>query len=190
MAHRICPWWLGYLLASPLRRLLQDPRAILAPLVSEGMTVLELGPGMGFFTIELARLVGARGKVVAVDVQPRMLEGLRHRATRAGVLDRIDSRLAPAEGMGPQDLQGRVDFVLAFAVVHELPDQRRFFAEAHAALEPGGRLLLAEPSGHVTAPDFAQSLRIAAEVGLTVMGEPKIARSRTAVLEKTAGPRP
>ena len=55
MAHRVCPWWLGYLLASPLRRLMANPRKLLAPYVHEGMTVLEPGPGMGFFTLELAR---------------------------------------------------------------------------------------------------------------------------------------
>jgi ubiquinone/menaquinone biosynthesis C-methylase UbiE len=71
MKHGVCPWWLGYWLISPVRRLGQNPHDILLPYVREGMTVLEPGPGMGFFTIELARLVGASGKVVAVDVQPR-----------------------------------------------------------------------------------------------------------------------
>ena len=45
---RICPWWLGPLLASPIRRLRQNPRRLLAPCVQPGMTVLEPGPGMGF----------------------------------------------------------------------------------------------------------------------------------------------
>jgi predicted methyltransferase len=61
--HRVCPWWLGYLLASPLRRLRHDPSPILAPYLREGMTVLEPGPGMGFFTLELARRVGPSGRV-------------------------------------------------------------------------------------------------------------------------------
>jgi hypothetical protein len=51
MAHRACPWCIGYLLASPLRRSVgQDPVKILFPYVGEGMTLLEPGPGMGFFT--------------------------------------------------------------------------------------------------------------------------------------------
>ena len=49
---------------------------ILSPLVSEGMTVLEPGPGMGFFTLELARLVGPHGRVVSVEMQAKMLEAL------------------------------------------------------------------------------------------------------------------
>jgi hypothetical protein len=51
MEERVCPWWLGYLLASPVRRLSQDPGAILAPYVREGATVLAPGPGMGFLTL-------------------------------------------------------------------------------------------------------------------------------------------
>ena len=59
--HRVCPWWVGYILASPIRKLTHDPAGILAPFVRAGMTVLEPGPGMGFFTLELARLVGPTG---------------------------------------------------------------------------------------------------------------------------------
>ena len=83
----VCPWWLGPLLANPLRRLVQDPAAILAPHVREGMTVLEPGCGMGFFSLPLARLVGPGGRVVCVDLQRKMIEGLRRRAKRAGLLD-------------------------------------------------------------------------------------------------------
>ena len=64
--HHVCPWWLGYLLASPIRRLWYDPREILRPHVREGMTVLEPGPGMGFFTLELLRLTSPSGRVVVV----------------------------------------------------------------------------------------------------------------------------
>ncbi|MFY9643515.1 MAG: hypothetical protein WCD20_15720 [Rhodomicrobium sp.] len=66
--HRVCPWWMGYLLASPIRKWWQDPARILSPYVRAGMTVLEPGPGMGFFTLEIARLVGPSGRLVAVDV--------------------------------------------------------------------------------------------------------------------------
>src|SRR5512133_2023740 len=100
MTPHVCPWWLGYLLVSPLRRLVQDPAAILAPCVREGMTVLEPGPGMGFFTLEAARRVGPRGKVVAVDLQPRMLAALRRRAARAGLGERVETREARPESLG------------------------------------------------------------------------------------------
>ncbi len=182
MAHRVCPWWIGYFLASPLRKLRQDPRAILSPFVTAGMTVLEPGPGMGFFTLELARLVGPSGRVVAVDLQPRMLSALRRRARRARLLDRVETRQVTSDGMGIADLAGRADFALAFAMVHEVPDPGRFFAEVAAALKPGARVLLAEPKGHVNETDFAATLRLAAEQGLDLVNRPDIAGSLSAVL--------
>ena len=89
MAEHICPWWVGYFLISPIRRWLQDPEKILSPYINEGMTVLDIGPGMGFFTIPAARMVGESGKVIAVDVQEKMLTVLRKRAEKAGVAGRV-----------------------------------------------------------------------------------------------------
>ena len=184
MLHRVCPWWIGYFLASPVRRLWQDPRAIVSPFVREGMVVLEPGPGMGFFTLELARLVGPEGRVVAVDVQPRMLSALRRRAERRRLAGRIDARLAGPDGMALGDLAARVDFVLAMAMVHEVPDPARFFGEIAAAMKPGAKLLLAEPRGHVDVPAFAATLELAAAHGLGVVGRPVIAASHAALLAR------
>lgn len=184
MSQRICPWWLGYFLASPLRRLIQDPRAILGPWVSEGMTVLEPGPGMGFFTLELARLVGPRGRVVAIDVQRKMLDSLVRRARRAGLEERIEAREAKGEDLGIGDLEGQVDFVLAFAVVHELPRAEAFFAQAHRALRPGGRMLVAEPRHHVSESALAESVALAERAGFSVEARPSIRSSRAALLAR------
>jgi SAM-dependent methyltransferase len=182
MAHRVCPWWIGYLLVSPIRRIVQDPAAILGQHVGEGMTVLEPGPGMGFFTLELARRVGPRGRVVAIDVQPRMLAALRRRAEKAGVGDRIDARAAAPDALGVADLAGKVDFALAFALVHELPDAGRFFAEVRATLAPRGKVLVAEPAGHVKPAEFEESMAAAARAGLRREAGPRVWRSHTAVL--------
>ena len=184
MAQRVCPWWLGYLLASPLRRLMQDPARILEPYVREGMTVVEPGPGMGFFTVELARRVGVSGRVIAVDLQPRMLRGLERRVARAGLSGRVQTRLSRPDSMGLGELSGAADLVVAFAVVHEMPEGARFFQEAAQALKTGGCLLLAEPAGHVKAPQFEQELRRAADAGLRLLNNPRIPRSRAALLGK------
>lgn len=184
MAEHVCPWWLGYFLINPFRRLRQDPRKILSPFVREGMTVLEPGPGMGFFTLELARLVGSSGRVVAVDVQIKMLNRLKSRAAKQGLLERIEARLASKDSMALDDLRGKVDFALAFAVVHEIPRRALFFRQVAEALKPGGVLLLAEPRGHVKAAKFEEELKTAAEAGLTVLERPPISGSHAALLGK------
>ncbi len=181
---RVCPWWLGYFLISPLRRWRQDPGKILARYVREGMTVLEPGPGMGFFTLEVAERVGPAGRVIAVDIQSKMLEKLKRRAAKRGVLERIETRLAAPESMAIADLNGKIDFVLAFAVVHELPSAAAVFPEIASALKPGGQLLVAEPRGHVKPAAFEAELKAAAQAGLTVLERPSIAASHTALFKK------
>ena len=89
MGDNICPWWLAYAFDNPFRRFLHSPEKILGPYVAEGMTVLDVGCGMGFFSIGLAKLVGNKGCVIAVDVQQKMLNALEKRAEKAGVLNRI-----------------------------------------------------------------------------------------------------
>ena len=184
MAQRVCPWWLGYLVANPLRRLLQDPVKVLGPYVREGMTVLEPGPGMGFFTLALARLVGPSGRVVAVDIQPRMLASLRRRAARAGLLGRLDVRLVSSDTLGLDDLAAAVDFTQAFAVIHELPAVEPFFAEIANASKPGAGLLIAEPTGHVKTAKFEAELQAANRAGFELAGRPSIRRSRAAYLTR------
>ncbi len=184
MAHHVCPWWLGYWLVSPLRRLWQNPVKTLAPFVGEGMLVLEPGCGMGFFTLDLARMVGPRGRVVAVDVQERMLAGLRRRAARAKLLDRIDARLAQPDCLDIADLTGRVDVAFALHVVHEVPGAAGFFTEIVGALKPEGRLLFVEPRGHVGPAAFAASVALAENAGLCVAGRPAIGRDRAVLLAR------
>ena len=182
MPHRVCPWWIGYLLLSPLRKWGQNPRRILGPYVRPGMTVVDVGSAMGYFTLPLAELVGPTGRVVAVDLQARMLRTLARRARRAGLAGRIEMRGCTAESLGLSDLAGRVDFALVFAVAHEVPDVARLMAELAAVLSPQGRALLAEPSGHVSAEEFAASIAAAEAANLTVESQPAIARSRAALL--------
>jgi SAM-dependent methyltransferase len=185
MSHRVCPWWLGYFLISPLRRLLLNPDKMLSPFVQDGMTVLEPGPGMGFFTLPLARLVGPKGRVVAPEVQPKMIAKLKLRLAKAGLEQRVDARQVVADSMGISDLEGAVDFTLAFAMVHEMPSAGRFFAQAAAASRSGARLLLAEPAGHVKTGEFEAELREAAQAGFKVLEGLQIRRSQAVLLEKS-----
>ena len=184
MAERLCPWWMGYLLLCPMRRWLGKPEKLLAPYLRDGMTVLEPGPGMGFFTLPMSRMVGPAGRIVVVDIQAKMLKSLRKRARKAGTLERIDTRLAKPDSLGIGDLKDRVDFVLAFAVVHEMPSPAAFFLEAAAAMKAGALMLFAEPAGHVKPKRFQAELQAACAAGLEVTAEPAVRRNIAAVLRK------
>ena len=185
MPHSVCPVWVGYLLVSPIRKLLHNPRAILAPYVSEGMTVVDVGSAMGFFSIPLAQMVGARGHVICVDMQEKMLQRLARRAEMAGVSSRIETRLCDQHTLAIGDLSGKADLAVAFFVVHEVPDHPRLFAELAAALKPQAKLVVAEPRGHVSAEAFDLSLVEAQKHGFTVVDKPRIRHSQAVVLQKT-----
>ena len=183
--HHVCPWWLGHLLASPLRRLFDNPDRLLGAFIEPGMTVLDFGCAMGFHSLPAARLVGERGRVIAVDIQPRMLAALRRRAAKAGLLERIDARLCPPDGLGLDGLEGTIDVALAFHVLHETPDIPRTLRQLCEALRPGGKLLLAEPPGHVSAASLAATLAQAESAGFRVASRTGTGRRHPVVLERT-----
>jgi SAM-dependent methyltransferase len=106
------------------------------------------------------------------------------RATKAGVIDRIDHRVCDKNGLGLEDLEGKVDFVLAFALVHEMPDVEVFFRQIRAALRPGGVCLVAEPKGHVSEKQFEETLAAATKTGLELGERPQIGRSHAALLNR------
>ncbi|MCK4763435.1 MAG: methyltransferase domain-containing protein [Candidatus Aminicenantes bacterium] len=186
MAEHVCPLWVGYLLISPLRKLLQNPQKILAEYVKEGMTVLEVGPALGFFSLPMARMVGKKGKVVCVDLQEKMLRKLLKRAAKKGLAGPIETRACAADSLGIDDLSGQVDFVLAFAVVHEVPAKQKLLSQVARALKPGGKLLIAEPKNHVPVELFDEIKAIALAQGLEEIGSPQIGSSLTTLFIKRA----
>jgi ubiquinone/menaquinone biosynthesis C-methylase UbiE len=181
MPGHVCPWWGGYFIDNRLRRLLHDPEKILGPYFQPGMTALDVGCGMGLFSIAMARMAGDRGLVIAVDLQQKMLDVLVERARRAGVADRIRPHRCEPERLG---IQEAVDFALAFAMVHEVPDARRLLAEVHSCLKPGGTFLVAEPRLHVPGRAFQAMVTTAEGVGLGLREKPHVRWCRAALFEK------
>jgi ubiquinone/menaquinone biosynthesis C-methylase UbiE len=183
-AHGVCPWWLGYVFVSPVRRLIQNPERMLAPHVRPGMTVLDLGSGMGYFSLPAARLVGPTGRVIAIDVQPRMLSALERRARRADLGRRIEARLSSNGDLGLAQSPATIDLALALHVLHEIPELSSALSQLRAALKPGAALLVVEPRGHVKDAEFEAELARAAQVGLAVEKRAATRRTLTALLRK------
>jgi len=182
--HHVCPIWVGYLLASPVRKLFENPRKMLGPYVNEGMTVADIGCAMGFFSLPLAEMVGPKGRVICVDVQEKMIRSLEKRARKAGLSGRIKTLICNDGSLCLDNAEEEIDFVLASAVLHEVPDAVRFFSEIHKSIKPAGRLLVAEPKGHVSEKDFETTISVAEQNGFTVADSLEIKRSRAVLLEK------
>ena len=174
----VCPWWLCFTFDNPLRKIIHDPVKILSPYVHKGNTAIDIGPGMGYFTIPLAQLVGSTGCVTAIDIQPKMLFALILRAQKKGIAERIKTHLAGPDSIG---IHKKADFILAFWMVHEVPDQRRFLSEIRDLMKPDGLFLLVEPVIHVSKKKFLRSIETAKELGFSIKEYPKIRMSRSAL---------
>jgi len=179
--HHVCPWWLGYMIDNGVRRLLHEPEKILAPYASEGMRVMDIGCGMGMFSIGLAKLVGATGSVLAVDLQQKMLDVVANRSREAGVAERVVTHRCEPERLG---VEGPFDFALAFFMVHEAPNTRALMEEVFGALREKGRWLVIEPKMHVTASEFEAMRGVAKLVGFVEVGCEPVRLTHTLLLEK------
>jgi ubiquinone/menaquinone biosynthesis C-methylase UbiE len=175
----VCPAELAGTLDNVFRRLLHKPQKILGPYIKKDMTVLDLGCGPGYFIEELARLVGEEGSVIAADLQPKMLEKMKMKISGTNLEKRIEAHLCQEDRIG---ISQKVDFVLAFWMIHEVPDQRRMFEELKSILKPGGRIWIIEPRIHVSERSFKNMITIMESTGLEIIDRPKVSLSRTVLL--------
>ncbi|MBI4690154.1 MAG: class I SAM-dependent methyltransferase [Nitrospirae bacterium] len=179
--HRVCPAKRAWTLDNRIRRWLQNPREILEPYIKDGMTVLDIGCGPGFFSIDIAQMVGKSGRVIAADLQEGMLQKLRDKIQGTELEKRITLHKSEANKIGMSE---NVDFVLAFYMVHELPSQKDFFEEIKSILKPTGQVLIVEPLFHVSKRAFEDSIRKAREVGFIPVERPKVFFSNAVILKQ------
>jgi ubiquinone/menaquinone biosynthesis C-methylase UbiE len=177
--EHVCPWWLAYTFDNPFRKILHPPEKVLGGLIRKGQTALDIGCGMGYFTLALADMVGEQGRVFSVDIQEKMLARVLMRAKKRGLEKRIHLHKGEITGLG---MHGTVDFAIAFWMVHEVPDQVSFLKAVRETLKPGALFLVAEPKIHTSASDFQTTLNFAHEAGLRVYGKPRIRISRAVIL--------
>ena len=178
---QVCPVALSGSLDNSIRKWLQNPEKILRPYITEGMTVLDVGCGPGFFSIEMARMVGKSGRVIAADLQEGMLQKLNEKVKGTELEERILLHKCGEDNIGVSE---PLDFVLLFYIVHEVPNKEHFFNEIGAIVKPQGQVLIVEPPFHVSKSSFEETVRIAANTGLIVIESPKMFFSRAVVLKK------
>jgi ubiquinone/menaquinone biosynthesis C-methylase UbiE len=179
--NRVCPVAMAGSLDNKLRRWLQNPRKILGPHIREGMTVLDFGCGPGYFTIDIAQMVGKSGRVIAADLQEGMLRRLKDKIKGTELEERIILHKCEENGIGVSE---EVDFVLAFYMIHEIPNQEEFFREIGSILKPEGQVFVVEPPFHVSKAGFEETIKKARGTGLEPVQRPKILLSKSLILQK------
>jgi len=178
---RVCPVERAGSLDNRIRRWVQDPRKILGPYIREGMTALDIGCGPGFFTIDMAQMVGRSGRVIAADLQEGMLEKLRNKIRGTELEQRITLHKCPDSGIGVTD---NADFALAFYMVHEIPNQQEFLSEIRSILKPNGQVLIVEPPFHVSKKAFEETIDKARDAGLAPVERPRVFLSKAVTLRR------
>ena len=178
---RICPVERAGSLDTKFRRWFQNPCKILVPYIRAGMTVLDFGCGPGYFTVDMAHMVGKTGRVIAADLQEGMLQKLKDKIQGTELDDYITLHKSEVNKIG---LSEKVDFALAFYVVHEIPSQEDFFMELASILKPDGQVLIVEPPFHVSKTAFLKTIKKAEDTGFKPDEGPRILLNRTVILKK------
>ncbi len=180
--NRVCPVERSGSLDSWYRRIVQNPEKILRGHVREGMTVLDVGCGPGYFTIPIAKMVGKKGHVIAADLQQGMLDRLGRKIENTELKKRILLHKSGANAIG---VSGKADFILVFYMMHEVPDHGPFLRELRSILKEDGEIFIVEPRFfHVSRKAFNRTVHLAEETGLQLKGNPGLLFSRTALFRK------
>jgi ubiquinone/menaquinone biosynthesis C-methylase UbiE len=180
--YHVCPVACAWGLDNILRRLIQNPEKILASYVKNGMTALDVGCGPGFFTLAMAELVGESGRVIAADLQAEMLQKIDRKIKGTHLENRITLHRCEEDRI---NLTEKVDFALAFYMVHEVPDGKGFFKEMFEILKPSGQFLVVEPKMfHVSETEFQNTINDAVSAGFEAAKGPRMLLSMTMALRR------
>lgn len=143
-----CPFSQAGMLLHPLRPLIHPVQPMLAQFgLRRGATVLELGPGVGYFSVEASRMLGPEGRLLCVDIQPPMLRALRQRLEEQGT----SAHLMVGDAHNLPLADASVDVAFLVTVLGEIPDRPQALMELRRVLKPGGILSITE---HLTDPDY------------------------------------
>jgi ubiquinone/menaquinone biosynthesis C-methylase UbiE len=177
----VCPWWVAYTFDNPIRRLFHNTEKMFGSYVREGMTVADIGCGMGYFSIALAKMVGDKGCVYSIDLQQKMLDRVMSRARKKGVDHIIRAHKCDTDSL---NFHHKANFALTFWMVHEVPEPAQLLQEIYGLLEPGGVYFLAEPGMHVSQSTIDKISGLAVDCGFRKIAEPEIALCKSFVYEK------
>ena len=180
------PEFLAGLIDNPIRRKIQPPDATAVRHgIEPGMTVLEVGPGSGTYTVAAARRAGSGGRLSTVDIEPKMIERIRRRIRAEGIAN-VDARVADVYDLPFAD--GEFDLAYLIAVIGEIPDPVRAMKEFRRVLKPSGTLVFSELLPDPDYPAAASLIRKAEAAGFRLKRRIGNVFHYTLIFEPAAGP--
>lgn len=162
-----------------VRKWFQNPNKILQPYIQDGTSVLDFGCGPGFFTIEIAQMLNGTGKVVAADLQEGMLDKLKLKVETKNLENVVQLHICGEDSIGMNE---QFDFILAFYMLHEVPDQDATLQEFRKLLKPEGKILVVEPKVHVSKKEFEATEKRVLDNGFQIIEKPDIFFSMSMIL--------
>ena len=177
----VCSIGHSFALDNFIRKIFQNPKKIVGSYINPGDTVIDLGCGPGFFSIEMARMVGSMGNVIAVDLQKEMLEKVKAKTDKYDLYDRMTLHQCNQYSLGIKS-NVKADFILAFYMLHETPDQKHFLNEAKSLLKENGKFLIVEPLFHVSKKKFNTMIEDMKDTGFKILDKPSKKGGRSLLL--------
>lgn len=162
------------------REFFQNPNIILKKHIHSGMTVLDLGCGTGYFTLEIAKLLNNNGKVIASDVQNGMLEILQQKLLNSELQNQIEIHKSEEHTICWTE---KVDFILAFYSFHEMKYIDHIIYELTKIVKPKTKILISEQKFHVPKKKFNTIINKMENNGFEICEKPKIFLSRTVIMK-------
>jgi ubiquinone/menaquinone biosynthesis C-methylase UbiE len=167
--HFPVPPFVGYFLDSNSRRKMQPPDEVIKRSgIKRGMTILEIGCGSGAYTTFIARAVGDKGIVHALDIQPKMLQQLQSKLDKDENKDIHNIKLKLGSAYELPFPDHSIDLVCMITVLQEIPDRLKALNEVKRVLKPGGTLAITELLIDPDYPLKKTTIRIVTGAGFAV----------------------
>lgn len=179
MEKLITPPSFGKILDLKLRKTMHNPKNILSPYIKEGMDVLDIRCGSGFFTVEIGELVG-NGTVIEADIQKGMLDQLEKKINNNGL---EKTAKIHKTGTNSINLNQKFDFILAFYTIYEVENSEKFIEELKKSLKEEGLILISEPKIEVSKEQFEKTIKLMDQKDFKVIEPPHIHMSLNALLK-------
>lgn len=182
--ERVCSVQYAPMLDNRFRSFLHPKKKIIEQYVKKGDFIIDLGCGPGSFTEALGLATGEGGHVVALDLQPGMLDLMEKKVNQSGLSKRVTSHLCQSDSFVLAEYKDKFDFALAFWMLHETLNVNSSLKEIYQSLKIGGTVLCVEPKMHVSKKLCSEMIKVGESLGFSATPVKGIRFSRAVLFKK------